>query len=162
MSEPVVWTSAAFADLSAQDVHDVLRLRQDVFIIEQDCIFHEIDGRDPVALHLLGRRDGRLVAYARIFAPGDLYAEASIGRVATDPSVRGTGLGHELFRESLRVVERIAPGAPIRLAAQAHLERFYGAYGFIGMGDRYMDDGIVHLDMLRPAGARTPEPPTAR
>ena len=161
MSEPVTWTVSAFAELDARDVHDVLRLRQDVFIIEQDCIFHEIDGRDPLALHLLGRRDGRLVAYARIFAPGILGPEASIGRIATDPSVRGTGLGHALFREALGITERIAPDAPIRLAAQAHLERFYGAYGFVGIGDRYMDDGIVHLDMLRPAGARTPERPTA-
>ena len=151
----VVWSSVRFADLSPLDVHDILRLRQDVFVIEQNCIFHEIDGRDPKAVHVLGRRDGRLVAYARVFTPGAMYDEASIGRIATDPSVRGTGLGHELFRESLRITQELAPGAPIRLAAQAHLERFYGAYGFVGMGDRYMDDGIVHLDMLRPAGAGT-------
>ena len=149
MSDSVAWTSAAFAELSPQDVHDVLRLRQEVFVVEQNCVFREIDGRDPLALHLLGRRSGVLVAYARIFAPGVLGPEASIGRIATDPSVRGTGLGHELFRESLKEVERIAPGAPIRLAAQAHLERFYGAYGFVGTGPTYLDDGIVHLDMVR-------------
>jgi ElaA protein len=158
----VVWTSAPFDELSARDVHDLLRLRQDVFVIEQDCIFHEIDGRDPDAVHVLGRRDGRLVACARIFAPGAHYEEASIGRIATDPGVRGTGLGHELFRVCLEISERMAPGAPIRLAAQAHLERFYGAYGFVGVGDRYMDDGIVHLDMLRPAGAGAQGPTTAR
>ena len=157
----VVWSSARFADLSPHDVHDILRLRQDVFIIEQNCIFHEIDGRDPKAIHVLGRRDGRLVAYARVFAPGDLHEEASIGRVATDPTARGAGLGHELFRASLDVTERIAPGAPIRLSAQAHLERFYGAYGFVGVGDRYMDDGIVHLDMVRPAGASPSRSATA-
>ena len=149
MSDTVRWTSARFDELGPHDVHDVLRLRQDVFIIEQDCIFHEIDGRDPLALHVLGRRADRLVAYARVFAPGILGPEASIGRVVTDPAVRGSGLGHELFRESLRVVERIAPGAPIRLSAQHHLERFYGAYGFTGVGDKYVEDGIYHLDMVR-------------
>ena len=151
----VRWTAARFDDLSARDVHDLLRLRQDVFVVEQDCVFHEIDGRDPMALHVLGRRGDALVAYARVFAPGVLYAEASIGRVVTDPSVRGSGLGHALFREAMRIVEEIAPGAPIRLAAQHHLERFYGAYGFVGMGDRYIEDGIYHLDMIRPAAAAT-------
>ena len=152
----VVWWSAGFDELSPRDVHDVLRLRQDVFIVEQACVFHEIDGRDPLAIHVLGRRGEQLVAYARVFAPGVIGPEASIGRVVTEASVRGTGLGHALFRESLRLTERIAPGSPIRLAAQHHLERFYGAYGFVAVGDRYVEDGIYHLDMVRPAGAGTP------
>ena len=152
MSDPA-WSVARFDELTARDVHDALRLRQDVFVIEQDCIFHEIDGRDPLAWHVLGRRDGRLVAYARVFEPGLLSPEASIGRIVTDASARGAGLGHALFRESLRLAERVAPGAPIRLAAQHHLERFYGAYGFVGIGDKYIEDGIYHLDMVRPADA---------
>jgi len=154
-------TVARFDDLSARDVHDALRLRQDVFIVEQDCVFHEIDGRDPLAWHVLGRRDDRLVAYSRVFEPGVVGVEASIGRIVTDPSVRGSGLGHQLFRESLRVVERVAPGAPIRLAAQHHLERFYGGYGFVGIGDKYIEDGIYHLDMVRAADAGASGPPTA-
>ena len=156
----VTWKVARFDELDARDVHDLLRLRQDVFVVEQDCVFHEIDGRDPVAWHLLGRRDDRLVAYARVL-PGTPGAEASIGRVVTDPSVRGSGLGHALFKEAMKLVERIAPGAAIRLAAQHHLERFYGAYGFVGVGDRYIEDGIYHLDMVRPADASASAPPTA-
>ena len=80
----IVWRAAAFDELSPHDVHDVLRLRQDVFVIEQSCVFHEIDGRDPLAVHLLGHRGDRLVAYARIFAPGVDARDASIGRVVTD------------------------------------------------------------------------------
>ena len=155
----VVWSSARFAELSPADVHDALRLRQDVFVIEQDCIFHEIDGRDPLAWHLLGRRadDAHLVAYARIFEPGVLGPEASIGRVVTDPAVRGSGLGHALMREAIALVERIAPEAAIRLAAQHHLERFYAAYGFSGIGEKYIEDDIWHLDMMRPGrGASDP------
>lgn len=158
----LVWSAVPFQELSAQDVHDLLRLRQDVFVVEQNCVFHEIDGRDPLAWHVLGRRDGRLLACARVFEPGILGPEASIGRVVTAPSARGTGLGHELFRESLRLVERVAPGAPIRLAAQQHLERFYGGYGFVGIGDKYIEDGIYHLDMVRPADASASVKPTAR
>ena len=157
MSTEVAWRSASFDELTAADVHDALRLRQDVFIVEQDCIFRDIDGRDPIALHLLGRRDGELVAYARIFAPGLVGPEASIGRIVTSPAARGAGLGHALFRESLRVVENVAPRAAIRLAAQHHLERFYGGYGFSGIGDVYIEDCIYHLDMIRPAGAGSPD-----
>lgn len=156
MSE-VVWKDAPFDELSPADVHDLLRLRQDVFVVEQSCVFHEIDGRDPLATHLLGRRGGRLAAYARVFAPGIVGAEASIGRVVTDPSARGTGLGHALMREALRVAQRIAPDTAVRLAAQHHLERFYAGYGFVAAGDTYVEDGIVHLDMVRP-GRTAPEP----
>ena len=152
----VAWTFARFADLSPADVHDMLRLRQDVFVIEQKCIFHEIDGRDPPAWHLLGRRGGDLLAYARVFEPGVTAAEATIGRVVTHPSARGSGLGHALMREAMAAVDRIAPGSAMRLAAQHHLERFYAAYGFRGVGEKYIEDDIWHLDMVRPAQG-TPE-----
>ena len=155
----VTWKLARFDELGPADVHDALRLRQDVFIVEQDCVFHDIDGRDPSALHVLGRRGGHLVAYARIFAPGVIGPEASLGRIVTSPDARGAGLGHALFREALRVVEGIAPGAAIRLSAQHHLERFYAAYGFEGIGDTYIEDGIYHLDMVRPAGAGSRDVP---
>lgn len=149
----VTWKLARLYELGPADVHDALRLRQDVFIVEQDCVFHEIDGRDPGAWHLLGRSvdDASLIAYARIFEPGVLGPEASIGRVVTAPAARGAGLGHALMREAMRVVESIAPGAAMRLAAQHHLERFYASYGFRGVGEKYIEDDIWHLDMVRPA-----------
>lgn len=148
----VDWRAAPFAELSPHDVHDILRLRQDVFIVEQDCVFGEIDGRDPLAVHVLGRRGDALVAYARAFPPGVVAEEASIGRVVTDPSVRGTGLGRSLMREALRVVGALAPEADVRVAAQAHLEAFYASLGFRPVAQPYLEDGIRHLDMVRPAG----------
>lgn len=147
----VDWRALPFDRLSARDLHDLLRLRQSVFIVEQNCVFAEIDGRDPLATHLLGHRDGILVACARMFAPGIVGAEASIGRVVTDRSVRGTGLGRPLMLEALRALEAIAPGAAVRLAAQAHLERFYASIGFERVGEAYLEDGMLHLDMVRPA-----------
>lgn len=153
MTSPVEWRVVRFGELSPHDLHDVLRLRQEVFVVEQNCVFREIDGRDPLALHVLGRRDGRLVAYARVFAPGVIGEEASIGRVLTEASARGAGLGRAVVAEAMRTIERIAPRAPIRLAAQLHLERFYQSFGFVGIGEKYVDDGIVHLDMVRAAGA---------
>lgn len=154
MSTPdVVWRSAIFDELSGREVHDLLRLRQDVFVVEQACAFAEIDGRDPDAVHLFGYVDGRLVACARVFAPGIVAAEASIGRVVTATQTRGTGVGRALMREALRLADALAPGAPVRVAAQAHLEAFYASLGFSVVGDPYLDDGIVHVDMVRPGPA---------
>ena len=152
----IVWRTAAFDELGPHDVHNVLRLRQDVFVIEQSCVFHEIDGRDPLAIHLLGHQGDRLVAYARIFAPGVVAPDASIGRVVTDASVRGTGLGRPLMREALRVAAALAHGAPIRVAAQAHLEGFYGSLGFRTVGEAWVEDGLTHLDMVRAPDDATP------
>lgn len=147
------WTLRHFDELTPHELHDVLRLRQDVFVVEQDCVFGEIDGRDPLALHLLGHSDDRLVAYARVFAPGVVGEEASIGRVVTDRSVRGSGLGRPLMREALRVAATLSPAGDVRVAAQAHLEDFYGSLGFVRVGTTYLEDGIEHVDMVRPGGA---------
>ena len=155
-ADAVEWRVFAFHELRPADLHDALRLRQDVFVVEQDCAFGEIDGRDPQALHLLGRLEGRLVAYARVFAPAPESPEASIGRVVTDRAVRGSGLGRPLMREAMRVVERVAPGASIRLAAQAHLEPFYASLGFERTGEPYWEDGILHQDMVRAAAEEEP------
>lgn len=149
----IEWRLVPFDELSPRELHDVLRLRQDVFIVEQNCAFPEIDGRDANALHLLGSLEGRLVAYARVFAPGVHTAQASIGRVVTHPSVRGSGIGRPLMRQALRVVDRIAPGSDVRIAAQAHLERFYASLGFRRIGGEYLEDGITHVDMVRAAGS---------
>lgn len=150
MHASVDWSVRAFDELGPLELHDVLRLRQDVFIVEQNCAFREIDGRDPHALHVLGRVDGRLIAYARVFAPDAATPEASIGRVATDRSVRGSGIGRALMREALRIAELTAPDAAVRVAAQAHLVSFYSSLGFEPAGDPYPEDGILHLDMVRP------------
>jgi ElaA protein len=152
-SESFFWQWSRFSELTTADLYAVVRLREAVFIVEQNCAYPDSDGRDPNAWHLLGwsqRSTGRaLVAYARIFEPGVRYDEASIGRVVTAPDVRGTGKGRELMAEALRRIDSLMPGQPIRIAAQRRLEDFYLGLGFKTVSDPYEEDGIIHVDMLR-------------
>lgn len=149
------WSSAAFEELAAGELYALLRLRSLVFVVEQECPFLDLDGHDQVARHLLGwTGNGTLLAaYARFFAPGVVFPEASIGRIVTHPDVRGTGAGKALMAEALRRVEAVAPGAPVRLAAQRYLERFYGSFGFRPASEPYLEDGIPHVEMVRPGTA---------
>jgi ElaA protein len=152
-SDDSFWQWSRFGDLTPADLYAVVRLREAVFIVEQNCPYPDSDGRDPNAWHLLGweqRSSGRaLVAYARIFEPGVRYDEGSIGRVVTAPDVRGTGKGRALMAEALRRFDSLAPGQPIRIAAQRRLEDFYLGLGFRTVSDPYEEDGIIHVDMLR-------------
>lgn len=145
------WQFSRFRDLSVDDLYAIVRLREGVFIVEQNCPYPDSDGRDPLAWHLLGWRDGadgkELVAYARVFEPGIRYHEASIGRIVTAPQVRGTGLGRQLMVEALQRTQALVPGQPIKIAAQRRLENFYAGYGFKTMSDPYEEDGIIHIDM---------------
>jgi ElaA protein len=147
------WQWSRFSELRPEDLYAVVRLREAVFIVEQECAYHDADGRDPLAWHLLGWSDGEngrsLVAYARIFEPGARYTEASIGRVVTAPEVRGTGLGKMLMAEALRRLEDVAPGQAVKIAAQRRLEKFYLALGFKPVSEPYEEDGIIHVDMVR-------------
>lgn len=153
----LTWHCAPFAGLALSDLYAALQLRSLVFVVEQTCPFLDADGSDDQAHHLLGWRGvadggrGRLAAYARLFAPGVKYAEASIGRVVTHPDARRTGAGRALMAEAIARLGTLAPGAPIRIGAQKYLERFYGDFGFARAGDDYLEDGIVHLEMVRPA-----------
>ena len=150
------WQFSRFRDLTVDDLYAIVRLREAVFIIEQNCPYPDADGRDPLAWHLLGWRDGpdgkELVAYARIFEPGIRYHEASIGRIVTAPVVRKTGLGRLLMVEALQRVGKLAPNQRIKIAAQRRLENFYKGYGFETVSDAYEEDGIIHVDMMREAG----------
>ena len=152
-SDDFFWQWSRFSELAPADLYAVVRLREAVFIVEQNCPYPDSDGRDPNAWHLLGweeRSGGRaLVAYARIFEPGVRYDEGSIGRVVTAPDVRGTGKGRALMAEALRRFDSLAPGQPIRIAAQRRLEDFYLGLGFRTVSDPYEEDGIIHVDMLR-------------
>jgi len=147
------WQWSRFSELRTEDLYAVVRLREDVFIVEQQCPYHDADGRDPNAWHLLGWSDDQsarsLVAYARIFEPGVRYTEASIGRVVTAREVRGTGLGKVLMAEALRRLDGLAPGQTVKIAAQRRLEKFYLDLGFKTVSAPYEEDGIIHVDMLR-------------
>ncbi|MDQ6717092.1 MAG: GNAT family N-acetyltransferase [Gemmatimonadota bacterium] len=146
------WRWASFPELSGSDVYDILTLRSRVFVVEQDCIFLDADGRDRDAWHLLGwsgeAADRRLIAYARVFEAGVRYAEVSIGRIVTAPEARGTGVGRMIVEESMRFCAERWPAQPIRIGAQRRLERFYAGIGFVSDGAPYLEDDIEHIDML--------------
>jgi len=152
-SAPVAWQWSRFRDLRPEDLYEVVRLRETVFIVEQNCAYPDADGRDPAAWHLLGwvEADGarRLVAYARVFEPGVRYAEGSVGRVVTAAEVRRTGIGRTLMSEAISRLDGLAPGQAIRIAAQRYLEGFYTGFGFRAVSAPYEEDGIIHVDMLR-------------
>lgn len=170
----IAWRLARFDELSPREIHELYRLRAAVFVVEQECAFQDIDGADPQSWHLMGfgpsaigspqqagdprgegRDEGRqLLAYARLVPPGVKYEEASIGRIVTARSVRGTGLGRELVRESIARAERLWPGRAIRIGAQQRLERFYAGFGFATASAPYDEDGIPHVEMLRPAARK--------
>jgi ElaA protein len=163
-----------FAELTPRELHDILQARAAVFVVEQECAFQDVDGADLHSWHLIGkassfprrressqesglgpRRHGddepSLVAYARLIPAGIKFAEVSIGRVVTLPPVRGTGMGRELMRVALEQAQRLWPGKPVRIGAQARLAKFYEDFGFVTASAPYDEDGIVHIEMLRPA-----------
>jgi ElaA protein len=151
----IEWQWHAFADLSNADLYTVLAARQQVFIVEQTCIFPDIDGLDAGAQHLLGwtvmAGQRQLAAYLRLLAPGVKYPEASIGRVLTTPAARGTGAGRALLTEGTKGADRFYPGHANRIGAQLYLEQFYQQFGYVTITAPYDEDGIMHVDMLRAA-----------
>ena len=143
------WSHRNFSELSTDELYRIIALRQRVFVVEQACVYLDADGADLVSSHLWATDAGAIVAYLRIVPAGVKFAEVSIGRVITAPEARGTGLGKELMRRGVAAAGPVA----IRIGAQAHLERFYGEVGFRRVSEPYIEDGIPHVDMLRPAGS---------
>ena len=143
------WTCLRFEELSVRQLYDVLALRSEVFVVEQNCVFQDIDGLDPQTWHLLGEDGGKLAAYTRLIPPGVKAPDALIGRVVTAPAARGGGTGRLLMTEAVAQCERLWPGQAITLHAQAHLERFYGSFGFEPAGAQYLEDGIPHIEMRK-------------
>ena len=152
MPTAVHWTCKRFDDLGVHALHDALALRCRVFILEQGP-YQDPDAADRQAWHLLGYdAAGQLQACLRVVDPGAKFAEPSIGRVVTAPEARGQGLGRVLMAESLARCAQMWPGRAVRISAQAHLQGFYGGLGFVPAGAPYLEDGIPHIEMLRPAG----------
>ncbi|GGO80780.1 acetyltransferase [Marinobacterium nitratireducens] len=143
-----------FEHLGVDALYALLRLRAQVFVVEQECAYADVDGLDPQAHHLLGWGEDGLVACARVFPPQQ--GRIRVGRILVEASARGDGAGHRLVEEILRFCRCHWPGVPLALAAQAHLERFYGQHGFIAESEPYDEDGILHIDMLRPVQAPAP------
>jgi ElaA protein len=144
------WRFARLDELTAREVHDILQARSAVFVVEQACVFQDMDGADPESWHLFARLGGQVAAYCRLVPPGVKFAEPSIGRVITVGAARGTGAGRALLAEALARSRALWPRAAIRIGAQLHLERFYGRFGFVKASEPYDEDGIAHIEMLRP------------
>ena len=144
------WKFATFDALTLSQLYAVLQLRSEVFVVEQACVFQDMDGADAQAMHLLGTSGGQLLAYARCFAAGVKFKEASIGRLITRSELRGSGAGHVLVSRAIDSVTRQWGPQAIRIGAQARLESFYRQHGFETTGEPYIEDGISHIEMLRP------------
>lgn len=144
------WICKPFAQLSVYELYTLLRLRSEVFVVEQNCVFLDMDNKDQECHHLMGWIDHELVASARIVPPGLAYDEPSIGRVVSSQLQRRTGTGRKLMVEAIRLTISFYGHQPIRIGAQLYLKKFYGSLGFEPQGDVYLEDGIEHISMLRP------------
>ena len=140
-------SSLNFRQLSNEQLYALLQLRSAVFVVEQDCVFQDMDDRDQEALHVLGTAGATLVCYARLLPPGSKYAAASIGRVVTAPEVRRYGYGRELMSHCIGLCREHWPDADIVISAQQYLQKFYEGFGFRRVSGPYLEDGIPHLEM---------------
>lgn len=143
------WEWKPFNDLTAEEVYTVLCVRQQVFVLEQECLYLDADGKDRNSFHLMGFLGDELVAYARIVEPGISYKEVSIGRILSSEKVRGTGAGKELMEQALSRIECHYGNVPVRISAQTYLLKFYQKFGFQSTGKEYLEDDIPHTEMLR-------------
>ncbi|HEX2682409.1 MAG TPA: GNAT family N-acetyltransferase [Ferruginibacter sp.] len=142
------WTLKAFHELTAAELYAIMQLRNEVFVVEQNCVYQDADGKDQASLHFCGWVGDELVAYTRIIPPGISYAEASIGRVVTSTTYRKTGAGRKLMEESIKqTLERFKVNS-IKIGAQVYLTRFYESLGFKQSSGEYMEDGIPHIEMI--------------
>lgn len=145
----ITWQQLTFEQLSTTQLYQLLKLRVDVFVVEQTCPYPELDDKDHQrgVHHLLGYRNDQLVACARLLPPGISYPSASIGRVATKENERGSGLGHQLLQQALSACQQLWPKQSIEIGAQEHLAKFYEKHGFVQTSPMYLEDDIPHIDM---------------
>ncbi len=138
-----------FDELSVIGLYKILRLRAQVFVVEQDCVYQDIDNKDQKALHVIGYKNDEVVAYTRLFDTGDYFENASIGRVVVSEKERKYGCGHDLIKESIKAIEVFFKTNTIKISAQTYLKRFYESHGFKQIGEEYLEDGIPHIGMVK-------------
>jgi len=138
-----------FDQLTTEELYQILRLRSEVFVVEQDCVYQDVDNKDQKALHIIGTKNGEIVAYTRIFKPGDYFNNVSIGRVVVSQDQRKYGLGKQIMQASLAAIDQRFPNQPIEISAQSYLLKFYMELGFKVTGEEYLEDGIPHRRMLK-------------
>ena len=145
----IQWLLKKFEELTPYQLYAVLQLRSEVFVVEQNCVFVDADNKDQKAYHLMGFDTTKLVAYTRLVAPGEMYEQASIGRVVTSSSVRGSGIGKELMNQSIEAVYGLFGIQHIKIGAQLYLKKFYESLGFRQVSVVYLEDGIEHIYMIK-------------
>lgn len=150
MSSTISWVLKKFSDLSVYELYAILQLRNEVFVVEQTCVYQDTDGKDPECWHLMGWQNERLTAYARLLPPGFVYQLPSIGRVVTSPAVRKSGVGRQLMKKSIEATENLFGKTAVRVGAQLYLKKFYESLGFRQTSDIYLEDGIEHIEMIKP------------
>jgi ElaA protein len=138
-----------FVDLTLNELYDLMALRSAVFVVEQDCVYQDLDYKDQKAIHVLGYENKLLVAYTRLFGPGDYFKNASIGRVIVTPAFRSKQLGHTIMKASILALQERYDMHQIEISAQSYLERFYETHGFKAEGAEYLEDGIPHKKMIK-------------
>ncbi len=139
-----------FKELTTQELYDVLQIRAEIFVVEQDCVYQDLDGKDQKALHILGYKSGKMVAYTRVFKPGDYFKEASIGRVVVKENERQHKYGYAIMKASIEAIKNHYNETAIRISAQTYLRRFYSNLEFKEVGEEYLEDGIPHIHMIKP------------
>jgi ElaA protein len=144
----ITWICKPFNELTPAALYAVLQLRNEVFVVEQQCVFQDADNKDQLSFHLMGWEGDQLVAYTRLVPPGIAYEEASIGRVVTAITARGSGIGRQLMQQSIAACRKLFGNGTIRIGAQLYLKQFYASLGFIPTGGIYPEDGIEHIQML--------------
>jgi len=138
-----------FNQLTLTTLYDLLQLRSEVFVVEQDCVYQDIDGKDKKALHVLGYKEEKLVAYTRLFKAGDYFEEASVGRVVVSENERKHKYGNDIMKASITAINSYYKTDTILISAQTYLKRFYNSLGFFEIGEEYLEDGIPHIKMKK-------------
>lgn len=145
----IKWQIKRFNELSLQELYSLLKLRSHVFVVEQNCVYQDIDDKDVKALHLIGEFNDKIVAYARLFKSGDYFENASIGRVVIHPDARDKKFGHEMMEEAIKGIETHFGEKQITISAQLYLKKFYESHDFVQTSEMYLEDDIPHIEMKR-------------
>ena len=139
----------SFSELTTTELYEILRLRSEVFVVEQDCVYQDVDNKDQKALHVIGFKNNKVVAYTRIFKPGDYFKNASIGRVVVAKNERTYGYGHVIIKHSVIAIKNYFKENIIKISAQTYLKKFYESHNFKKVGEEYLEDGIPHIGMVK-------------
>ena len=145
----MIFITKKFNELTTHELYDIIQLRSEVFVVEQNCVYQDLDDKDKLAYHILGTLNNQIIAYARIFKSGDYFSEPSIGRIVVKNEFRKHKYGYQLVLYSIQFIENNFKKSNIKISAQSYLVKFYNSLGFYQIGEEYLEDGIPHIKMLK-------------